>query len=317
MKRIFDNQLKTMLCKLVNGYESLTRAEVQKTANILQVPPNQLWRALFAEQIQREREDIKSTWPRSDGWLKFEAHKTAIFRREVFQPTSTPSPFGKGYTFRPASLTYDHLYWKIYHELGGDDIYETDEELCQRFRQCVQGHRLLEIGCCPGFALKVLKSHGAHCRGIDICDLRIPGIFNVDIGNARELASRYGNGKFDLIISRDFFCEPTVITQEDSGKVLNDAYQLLKPGGVMISEISFIRTNTPMGLIATYFMMKEDGYEGNIEEFIDFSFASEKAINLSEWTNRLSIRIDNCVAAGFTGFAVKPEAEYLTVVLRK
>lgn len=322
MQAIERNLLETMLRFVIGNYEEMIESIPEFAFDLsakFHLPHDQLYLAFFAEDFSREREDAKLTWKQSDGWLKFEAHKDRIFKNELFNPTSYSTPSGEqGYLFQPASLTYNHIFWNIYRELGGDSSYTTSDELLEQFTRLVSGLRILEIGCGPGFALRVLQDLGAHCKGIDIRNLTIPDIFNPVVGDARCLPDYFGDDEFDLIISRDFFCEGVIISQEDSRKVLDKSSRLLKSGGRMINEINFFRMDTPMYLVAHYFATKKQGLIKNVDQFIEYLFNTpDVGLNIPKWTNRLSIRIDDCVAAGFTGFSVQPEAEYLSVILRK
>ncbi len=303
---------------LVESYEDLIAIapnEVRELARRGNVPLDQVFLVVFHEQLAEERRNAKLTWPRSDDWLRFETHKKVLFAYEKYQPVSYSTPSDLGYVTRPASECYDHLFWTVYRELGGDTNYKTPEELIEKFKNLVSGLRILELGCGPGFALPVLQRHGAQCKGIDIRNLGIPEIFRPEVGDARKLSSYYDAEEFDLIISHDFFCE-VILDQEDSGHVLRGAHQILKRGGRMIHEINFFRMDAPIYYVINYLILKSQLKVRGIDDYLDIIFNSGETIT-PIWNNKLSLRIDDCVAAGFTGFDIHPEAEYLTVVLRK
>lgn len=304
---------------LVRSYEefiTLAPGEARMLAKLGNVPLDQVFLVLFAEQLTEERNNAKTTWPRSNGWLKFEANKHALFTHEQFQPASYNTPSDLGYISRPASECYDHLFWMMYRELGGDNNYETTEELINKFLNLISGLRVLELGCGPGFALKVLQNHGAQCRGIDIRDLAIPEIFRPEVGNARNLSAYYDADEFDLIISHDFFCEGVIVSQEDTTCVLREAYNVLKPGGRMISEINFFRMDAPIYFVINYLILKKQGSVRDIDDYMNILFDSGDTLT-PKWNNKLSIRIDDCLASGFSIPTIVPEAEYLTVILKK
>jgi len=303
---------------LVRSYEELLEIapnEVLKLARLGRVPPDQVFLVVFHEQLAEERKNAKFTWPRSDDWLRFETHKKVLFAYEKYQPVSYSTPSDLGYVTRPASECYDHLFWTVYHELGGDTNYKTPEELIEKFNNLVSGLRVLELGCGPGFALHVLEQYGAQCKGIDIRNLGVPEIFRPEVGDARKLSSFYDAEEFDLIISHDFFCE-VIVSQEDSGHVLRGAHHVLKPGGRMIHEINFFRMDAPIYYVINYLILKSQRKVRDIDDYIDIIFNSGETIT-PQWNNKLSLRIDDCVAMGLAGFEIQPEAEYLTVVLRK
>ncbi len=313
-RSLFELSLR-MLVESYEDFISIAPNEARELARMGKVPLDQVFLVVFHEQLAEERRNAKFTWPRSNGWLKFEAYSKALFALEKYQPVSYNTPSDLGYISRPASECYDHLFWTVYRELGGDDNYETPQELVEKFKNLVSGLRILELGCGPGFALHVLEQYGAQCKGIDIRNLGIPDIFKPEMGDARKLSSYYAAGEFDLIISHDFFCE-VILDQEDSGHVLRGAHQVLRTGGHMIHEINFFRMDAPIYYVINYLILKSQLKIRDIDDYINIIFNSGDTI-APKWNNRLSIRIDDCVAMRFAGFEIQPEAEYLTVILRK
>ena len=223
---------------------------------------------------------------------------------------------GDVFTFSRASHKYVHSLFQLYQHLSGEE-YTSPEQLKEVLRKSLDGKRILELGCGPGFNLKVLQDLGAIVSGVEIRRDLIGGVPDVDIryGDAEHLDDIFPDDRFDLIYSEDFFCN-AVMDQEKSGRIATQTYRHTTEGGAGIHQIIYEKMELPLYLLGLWISNRETGRDHQTIEN-RFWNMSEDERERALYTNRCSLDPQDLVGLGFKVKEYSIENGELNIVVRK
>lgn len=116
--------------------------------------------------------------------------------------------------------------------------------------------RILDLGCGPGLYTFRLAAIGCHCKGIDFSPASIEyaiaqaGAMHLQLDYVLDniKTAEYGSD-FDLVML--LFGEFNVFSPEDAAKILEKAFNALKPGGILLIEpstLEYVKTVGTKGL---------------------------------------------------------------------
>jgi SAM-dependent methyltransferase len=188
--------------------------------------------------------------------------------------------------------------FKLYEHVGKKE-YDSPEQLKAIMQEVLEGKRLLELGCGPGFGLDVFKRLGAKVTGIEIrhgYDGRIPGL-DIRYGNAVELDELCKDDQFDIAYSQDFFAD-VCISENTAKKVVKALYNRTVDSGYGFHLITYERLHPMM----TEFMLWLEGLQrvenpDTFQKWWDGLDANEKEEH--GWTNKCSLDPQYLARVGF------------------
>lgn len=252
-------------------------------------------------------------------YKRFKENSGRIYANETFFDLSynmSPHIFIP-YKFAPPSRNDAGMLFKLYQHLSGKE-YGSPEELHEIMRDLLQGKRVLELGCGPGFNLKVLKDLGANVSGVEKRGELLGGIPEVDVkhGDAQRLDDVFGDGKFDLIYSNDFFCLGPVLDHDESKRIVYATGEHTQTGGMGIHQIVYEKMNPMLYEFGQWIQNRKMGssHEAWEEWFDGLSDAEQEDLM---YTNRCSLDPQDLVRAGFRVAEYSAENGQLNIVANK
>lgn len=251
-------------------------------------------------------------------YLKFRGNASLIYANEPFFDLSYPLKSGDLYTFTPASQQNIHLLFELYWHLSGAD-YGFPEELREIMRKLVGGRRVLELGCGPGYNLKVLQDLGADVYGVEARKELVGGVLDVDVrcGDAEDLDKIFDSEEFDLIYSSDLFCLHAVLDKEKSIKVAEAAYRHTREGGLGIHQIIHEKISLPLYLFGVWLSDREVGRRGDGSMENHFWSLNNEGKENALYINKCSLEPQDLVEVGFDVKEYSIENGRLNIVVVK
>ena len=174
------------------------------------------------------------------------------------------------------------VHWGVFDDnVNGDTIREQFlaagirlNELMVEYASIGENSKVLDVGCGNGnAAIWLSRNSGAHVTGVDLSGVRVANAVE-SLQNAPELAGKLAFEKasatelpFDEGTFTHFWSQATVYHVPDKVKVLEEAYRVLEPGGMMIFD-DLIKPRTNISESARKFV-----YERLLFD-TDFSFYS-------------------------------------------
>ena len=131
---------------------------------------------------------------------------------------------------------YDALYESGYH--NNFDLNNTSEIYAHIKDFIPLGHKLLDIGCSHGAAVKDLVDKGYDAYGIDISERAIELCKKQNIKNCKKASivkTEYPDNSFDALVSSDTFEH---LDPKEIGPAIDECKRLLKTKGVAILSIA-------------------------------------------------------------------------------
>lgn len=218
--------------------------------------------------------------------------------------------------FARASLQYKPFFYVLYKQFcnGG---YSSPQKLLQQIKAIVKGKTILEVGCGPGYNLKILQDFGAHVVGVDPDVGRIPTVPTVQMikGKAQDLPKLINGMRFDLAYSHDLFCEVIMSPQEvmDSICAISEVTAL---GGYSLHQFILRPIALPVSIIGCALDMEDLGH--------DLHFSAESAImqyqkrGMQEsLSNETSMSPMMFLQAGFQVLLAEVQNESFTIFAQK
>ena len=174
------------------------------------------------------------------------------------------------------------VHWGVFDgNLNGDTIRDQFlaagirlNELMVEYAGIDENSKVLDVGCGNGnAAIWLSRNSGAHVTGVDLSGVRVANAVE-SLQNVPELAGKLAFEKasatelpFDEGTFTHFWSQATVYHVPDKVKVLQEAYRVLQPGGMMIFD-DLIKPRTNISESARKFV-----YERLLFD-TDFSFYS-------------------------------------------
>jgi hypothetical protein len=219
------------------------------------------------------------------------------------------------FDYQPASRTYLYMFYQIYKYLSGKE-YASPEQLKDNFSSAVKGRKFLEIGCGPGFALRVLKSLGAEVAGIEILTDhkdRSQGL-NIEYGDASDILSSLRQ-KFDVIFSMDVFTTTILPTFKAAG-ILMRSGNLMHEDSVSIHQIVLGKMHPELQDFMMWMNCREKGLDYN-ELKRAFDSLPENVKEEHLYTNHPSLSEEELKEIGFDVVDHSNDGWFLNIVLKK
>ncbi|MFH1421059.1 MAG: class I SAM-dependent methyltransferase [Candidatus Aenigmatarchaeota archaeon] len=249
-------------------------------------------------------------------YKRFRENMGKIFENELFFDAGYRSGSAIGFKYRESSHTDSHFLFKLYEHLRGRE-YDSPEQLKKAMQELLENKRLLEVGCGPGFGLKVFQNLGAKATGIELRGDYGGRIPNLDIryGNAINLDKLCKDEEFDIIYSQDFFAQ-ACIDERDANRVAKAMYNRTKDGGQGIHLVTYEQIHP--------FVAEFGGWLDAFQKGQDLERWQRLYDNLSDeereeelWTNRASLDPQYLARQGFKIIEYGIEDGDLVIVTKK
>jgi|GEM_PF-4975857 len=141
------------------------------------------------------------------------------------------------YTYSPA-ISYRSMLYHMTRHMTNLEGNETKNQTIGKVIKALEGKRVLELGCGPGFFLHMLHDLGAEVTGVEMNDAykdRCNGI-KIVYGDAKSISSLV-QGDYDVVISKDFLSLP--VTRDDAGPIMEEAFKVTRRGGLSLHQIEY------------------------------------------------------------------------------
>jgi len=221
------------------------------------------------------------------------------------------------FDYLPASQKYVALFCQMYKHLSGKK-FASPEELKSNFRSVIQGKKILELGCGPGFALRVLNNLDANVSGVEI-DLtykdKSQGL-NIIYGDASKvLDTLKGKGeKFDVIFSVDFF-STTILSMSDAMRIMGLAGDLMDKSTLSIHQIMMEKLHPVVQDFNVWMNCRRRGLDYN--EFKALMDSQSEERKQDTYTNKPNFSKECLLALGFDIINYSKDGWYFNMVLKK
>lgn len=264
--------------------------------------------ALLAKELEKSRNDD------SPEYARFKANSRLIYENELFFDASYRMPTGQAYNFAAPSKNDLNTMFKLYQHLSGRD-YNSPEQLRDIMRELLSGKRVLELGCGPGFNLKVMQDLGAKVSGIETRQELI-GRVSVDVrhGDAGDLDKVFAHEEFDLIYSRNLF-GAAVMDYAKSASIAGKLRERTRNGGMGLHQLTYEQLPLPL----LYFSVWADArlLRRNFEEMKEWFWGQPRVERESmRYTNRCSLDPQYLLRAGFKLAEYSVENGELSIVVK-
>lgn len=253
--------------------------------------------------------------------IRFKQNSRLIYEDEVVldHPMSYPLRNGEIYEIRMASENDINSMFKLYQHLSGED-YDSPEALRDIMRKALQGKRILEAGCGPGFNLKVLSDLGAIVSGVDIRG-QFQGMVpeaDVRFGTADSLAYSFGREQFDVIYSRDLLAK-AVLDEPTAARVVEETYNHTKQEGIGVHSIYYVEVPIPIHLFGIWMNFRKLGVPESFYDEHEAKFweSSDEEMHKQLVTNNPLLTQQQWEDIGYTVKEHGPENTEFTVVVEK
>jgi hypothetical protein len=324
MKHLIRRELKTM-CEMAMGIPEMA-VEVAKNAisnNLME--PKELVTEIGMDPVivfnaLNMHHKCLSLDSLSDDAMKFMKNSELIFKDEEYFESKyfmDKETIGEAASFdyKPASQVYQYMFYQIYKRLSGKG-FDSPEQLKDNFSSAVNGRKFLELGCGPGFALRVLKSLGADVAGIEILTDhrdRSQGL-NIEYGDASEILPSLRQ-KFDVIFSMDVFTT-TILPMFKAASMLMHSDNLMQKDGFSIHQIVLGKMHPELNDFMMWMKCREKGldYDGLKREFDSLPEAVKEE---HMYTNHPNFSEEELKAIGFNVVDYSKDGWYLNMVLKK
>lgn len=238
-----------------------------------------------------------------------------VFRNEVHFESGYHIENVGSYSYGKSSNTDAHFLCKLHQHFNGSQ-YSNPAELRLSIEDILKGKRLLELGCGPGFGLRVFQDLGAKAVGIDI---RKPekAVSGVDIrhGSAVELEELCKGENFDIIYSNDLFAS-ACIDQKNTNRIISASYRQTSPDGKAFHFVTYRKINPVSHMMACWESALNGGRD--LEEFEDFYMGlSREELEDMRWTNVSTLDPQFLIRAGYALREYSHENNDLVMVAEK
>jgi len=253
---------------------------------------------------------------RTASFRKFVENSGPIFENEPYFDAGYDLLMDRSYMIAKASSNAQ-LFFKIYQHLSGEP-YDSPKQLLKIMREIAKGKRFLELGCGPGFCLGVLRELGAEVAGVEMrleFANAVPEA-GVRCGDAEFLGDLFGDSRFDVIYSHDFFCESVVLERLKSLSVAAAAFRHMEDGGLGIHQINCWKMPLPVFLFDMWVTLSQRG--DDFEQFQNtFWNLPPEEMEDSFYTNRFSLDPQDLLRLGVEIKELSLENDVFTLVARK
>lgn len=219
------------------------------------------------------------------------------------------------YAYSPA-ISYRSMLYHMMRHMTNLDRLDTISGTISTIRQTLEGKRILELGCGPGFFLHMLNDLGAEVTGVEMNDSyknKVDGI-NIVYGDAKNLSS-FVHGSYDVVISKDFLS--LAVTKDDAGPIMAEAFKVTREGGFSFHQIDYGKMDEKKYLEMISHASGQGLDEARIRQTWEHLPADTKEMLL--YKNILNISLDHLADIGY-----KPLTQYkycvdkfLTIALQK
>jgi len=233
----------------------------------------------------------------SPEFRRFKENSGKIFESEAYFESEYPDvPGVKPYKYARASRADVNFFLKLVE--GAE--YSSPEELRAKAERALKGKRILEIGCGPGFALKVMQDLGAEPVGIEIRDMhkgKVPGL-DIRYGDAADLGELCNDDKFDIIYSNNFFAT-AVIDFKTASRIARETREVIKDDGVAMHFVDYEKMNPVFAEFAAWVNSFQRG--GVFYDVWESMFEKKDAYEQDDmmWVNTCSLDPQFLLRAGF------------------
>ncbi len=231
-------------------------------------------------------------------YKKFVQNQDVIFEEEVHFPANYQTTTSFGYIYTESSHVDSHFLFQLHQQFNGPD-YDSPEELKESLQDILKDKKLLEIGCGPGFGLKVFQDLGAEVTGVELRNKyknRIPDL-DIKYGNALNLSELVGDQKFDIIYSSDVFAT-ACINHEDSSRIAYNMYEQTANNGKGFHFVTYTYFHPVFLDFSTWIQSLEMGALGP-SHFNWFENLSPEQREDHSWSNTVSLDPQYLIRAGF------------------
>src|SRR3989338_2067740 len=250
-------------------------------------------------------------------YKRFREKMGKIFENELFFDAGYSDDSAIGFRYRESSHVDPHFLFKLYEHLRGRE-YDSPEQLKEAMQELLEDKRLLEIGCGPGFGLKVFQDLGAKVTGVELrrdYDSKIPNL-DIRYGNATNLDELCKDDEFDIIYSNDFFAQ-ACIDERDANRVAKVMHDRTKEGGHGIHLVTYEQINPIMFEFGSWLYAFEKGQDPERWEREYSSNLSDEEMEEMSWTNRASLDPQYLARQGFKITEYGIENGDLVIVTKK
>lgn len=244
---------------------------------------------------------------------RFRQNGSELFEDEIFFDARYATQSAFGYAYSKASFGYSHLLFQLHEHLGGNG-YSSPGDLKEAMQQLLAGRKVLELGCGPGFGVKVLQDLGAEVTGVELTDDhkgRIPGL-DIRYDSATDLDNLCEGEEFDIIYSTDFFARAN-IEVEDANRIVRPMYERTAPGGYGFHLMNYERVDPIMIEFAKWLSVFQLGWDLKDWQFRRGNLNDEKREE-ELWTSTSSLDPQYLLRQGFNVLSYGIENADLVIV---
>lgn len=260
------------------------------------------------------------------GWFNFDftpeyqgfrENMGKIFENETFFKSDYDYLDGLGnYDYQPSSKVDSFFLYKLFKYFRGKD-YDSPEVLRDEVAGIVKGRRILELGCGPGFGLKVLQDLGAIVTGVELRDGYKGRIPNLDIryGSATKLEEIFNREKFEIVYSNDLFALACVDFKQ-ARQIVKGISRVTPEGGFGFHLVAYREMAPLFQEFGGWLKVFETGRD--LEEYERAcEYVSDEEREEGSWTNTATLDPQYMLREGFKIREYSLENNYLTIVSEK
>lgn len=204
----------------------------------------------------------------TEDFLRFKEDCSEVFRNEMHFNSGYDLIPGVQFTYHPSSDVDVNFLYHLYTQFKSRD-YSSPKDLRAIMEDILRGKSLLELGCGPGFGLKVFQDLGARVVGVELKEAykgRIPSL-DIRYGSAEDLEALIPHEQFDFVYSKDFLSQ-TVIDTDTAIEIAVAVFRVTKPEGYGVHVIHSEKLNP------------------QLREFMGWLGAVLRGADLREWKRR-------------------------------
>jgi len=237
----------------------------------------------------------------SPEYKRFKENLSEVFKDEIYFPASYMDPYGSyGYNYVAASKNLPHFLFKLYDSIKGKKKFDNPQELKKKLMRILKDKRLLEIGCGPGFDLKVLQDLGAKATGVEMrrdYEGRVPEL-DIRYGNALNLDQLCRGDEFDIIYTSDVFASACV-NDEDGRRIAKQMYDATADKGKGFHFVAYEKLDELVHVMQSWISDFEKGFgeDGPSQRYWESNDDFQKEDIC--WTNRCTLDPQYLLRFGF------------------